>query len=196
MLHKLLRKSTLVLASKSPRRHQLLKELGLDFDVRIKSIDESYPNNLKGAAIAEYIAEKKAAVFEGDIAESEIILTSDTVVWKDNVSLAKPKDAEEAKSMLMSLSGNNHEVITAVCLKSATKSKLFHSTTKVFFKELTEEEIDYYITNYKPFDKAGAYGIQEWIGFIGITKIEGSYFNVVGLPVQEVYTELIDFIST
>ncbi len=189
-------KLTLVLASKSPRRHQLLKDLGLEFDVRIKSIDESYPSNLKGADIAEYIAEKKASVFEGEIAENEIILTSDTVVWQNGVSLAKPKDAEEAKSMLMSLSGDEHEVITAVCLKSSTKSIVFHCSTKVFFKELTAEEIDYYITNYKPFDKAGAYGIQEWIGFIGITKIEGSYFNVVGLPVQEVYTQLLDFINT
>ncbi len=183
----------LVLASKSPRRQQLLSDLGFTFEVRTKEVDESHSPHLKGVEIAEHLAAKKAEAFRGELAANEILLTSDTVVWCDGAHLAKAKNEEEASAMLHKISGRTHEVITGVCLFSQDKEVVFSDTTKVFFGELTEEEINYYIQNFKPFDKAGAYGIQEWIGMWAIEKIEGSFFTVMGLPTHLVAQELKAF---
>ncbi len=159
------------------------------------SVDESYPENLKREDIALYLSELKAQAFNFENEyQNSLLITADTIVWLDGEVLQKPKDRDDAVRILTKLSGRVHEVITGVTLKTKDKTGSFHSTTKVWFKELTREEIDYYIDNFRPFDKAGAYGIQEWIGFIGIEKIEGSYFNVVGLPVQRVYSELLEFV--
>lgn len=194
MLYQLLKEKNkrLVLASKSPRRQELLKGLDVEFEVRTKETDESYDDSTPLLKVAEVIAEKKALAFEGEIGEDEIIITSDTVVIANNEILGKPKTKIQAFDMLTKLSDNQHLVMTAVCLKSKTKTILFSDVTKVFFKPLTCDEMNYYIKNYKPFDKAGSYGIQEWIGFIGIEKIEGSYFNVMGLPVQKLYGKLYE----
>ena len=174
----------------------MLSGLGIDFEVMPLSVDESYPENLKREEIALYLSELKAEAFNFENEyQNSLLITADTIVWLDGEVLPKPKDRDDAVRILTKLSGRAHEVITGVTLKTNDKTASFHSTTKVWFKELTREEIDYYIENFKPFDKAGAYGIQEWIGFIGIEKIEGSYFNVVGLPVQKVYIEILDFIG-
>ena len=183
----------IILASGSPRRQQYCKELGLDFSIQLKEVEEIYPEHLKYHQITDFLAELKANAFENELAENEILITSDTIVWHENKALGKPKDYEEAFEMIHSMCGKTHEVITSVCLKTKLKSEVFHSITKVTFVNLTKEEIDYYITNYKPFDKAGAYGIQEWIGLIGISKIEGSYPNVVGLPVDKLYSKLKEY---
>jgi len=183
----------LILASQSPRRHQMLKELGLNFKIQTKDVKEVYPEHLKGEQIPIYLAKLKAEAFELDLNEMELVITADTIVCVDNLVLGKPKNRDEAVSMLQTLSGRSHQVISGVCLKSKHKEVSFSTTTHVHFKELSLEEIDYYIDNYKPFDKAGAYGIQEWIGFVGIDGIEGSYFNVVGLPIQRLYQELSVF---
>lgn len=183
----------LILASQSPRRHQMLQELGIDFEIKTKEVDEVYPEGLSPKEIPVYLAELKASVFESDVKNNELVITADTIVCIDNWILGKPKDREEAVEMLSALSGRSHQVISGVCLKSAKKKVSFATTTEVHFKKLSKEEIDYYIDNYKPYDKAGAYGIQEWIGFIGIDGIEGSYFNVVGLPIQRLYEELSKF---
>ncbi len=189
-----LNKHKIILASQSPRRQELLKGLGLDFEVLPLNVDEQYPPGLQGKEIALYLSELKAKAFQFDgLYKNCLVITADTIVWKDNQVLAKPKDHADAVRILKTLSGNVHEVITGVSLRTKNKMTSFHSITKVFFKELSTEEIDYYVSNYKPFDKAGAYGIQEWIGHIGIEKIEGSYFNVVGLPVQKLYVELLQF---
>jgi len=183
----------LILASQSPRRHQMLKELGLDFKIQTKDVEEVYPDHLKGEEIPVYLAKLKAEAFVLDLNEKELVITADTIVCVDDMVLGKPKDREDAVNMLKTLSGRSHQVISGVCLKSKEKEASFSTTTHVHFKELSLEEIDYYIDNYKPFDKAGAYGIQEWIGFVGIDGIEGSYFNVVGLPIQRLYQELSKF---
>lgn len=183
----------LILASGSPRRQQFLKELGVDFEIRLKDIEEIYPTELKREKITNYLAQLKASVFAKDLVDNEILITSDTLVWLNNEALGKPKDRNDAISILSKLSGNTHQVITSVCLKSNYKEKVFFDVTHVTFKELSIEEIIFYIDNYKPFDKAGAYGIQEWIGLIAIEKIEGSYANVVGLPTHKLYHELIMF---
>ncbi len=183
----------LVLASKSPRRQQLLTDLGYTFEVRTKEVDESHSPDLNGMEIAEFLAAKKAQAFKGQLAPNEILLTSDTVVWCDGIHLAKAKNGEEAATMLRKISGRSHEVITGVCLLSQDKEVVFSDTTRVFFRELSEDEIQYYIENFKPFDKAGAYGIQEWIGMWAIEKIEGSYFTVMGLPTHLVAKELSQF---
>ena len=183
----------LILASQSPRRHQMLKELGLDFKIQTKDVEEVYPDDLKGEEIPVYLAKLKAEAFVLDLNEKELVITADTIVCVDDMVLGKPKDREDAVNMLKTLSGRSHQVISGVCLKSKEKEASFSTTTHVHFKELSLEEIDYYIDNYKPFDKAGAYGIQEWIGFVGIDGIEGSYFNVVGLPIQRLYQELNKF---
>lgn len=172
----------LILASKSPRRQQLLSDLGYSFEVRAKEVDESHEPNLNGQEIAEFLASKKARAFKAELEENEILLSSDTVVWCKDESLAKAGSEEEAKSMLRKISGDSHQVITGVCLISKQHEIVFSDTTTVFFKVLTEDEIQYYVDHFKPFDKAGAYGIQEWIGMHGIEKIEGSYFTVMGLP--------------
>ncbi|AMC10063.1 septum formation inhibitor Maf [Lutibacter profundi] len=181
----------IVLASSSPRRQELFKKLGIDFSIKIKEIEENYPLNLKEEEITNYLAILKAEAFEGEINKNEFVVTSDTIVWYKNSALEKPKNKKQAIEMLQKLSGTHHKVITSVCIKSTEVQKVFFDTTIVYFKQLTSDEISYYVEKYKPFDKAGAYGIQEWIGFIGVTKIEGSYFNVMGLPVHKLYEELL-----
>ena len=186
-----LSKYRIILASNSPRRKELLGGLGLKFEVRtIPGIDESYPSDLKGEDIPKYISGQKAKAYRDSMADDELIITADTIVYVDGEVLGKPKDADDARRMFHLMRGRKHEVITGVSIVTKEKTIQFATTTKVTFADLTDDEIDYYIANYKPFDKAGAYGIQEWIGYVGITGIEGSYYNVVGLPVQRLYTEL------
>lgn len=191
MLKNKLRNYSLILASGSPRRQQFFKDLDLDFEIRLKEIEEVYPIELKREQITNYLAELKANAFEGELKPHEVLITSDTIVWHKNNALGKPKTEQDAFEILKSLSNNTHEVITSVCFKYNNTSTIIHDITKVTFKALSELEISYYIENYKPFDKAGAYGIQEWIGFIAVSKIEGSYANVMGLPTDKVY----DFLS-
>lgn len=188
-----LKKYQLILASKSPRRQYLLKELGLDFEVRTKEVDESFPSGLKAQDIPLYLCEKKANAFDEELNDNTVVITADTIVWIDGQVLNKPKNFDDAVRMLRLLSGKMHEVYTGVCLKSKHKMKSFYALTKVYFKTLSQQEIEFYINNYNPFDKAGAYGAQEWIGYIAVEKIEGSYFNVMGLPVKELYEELLKF---
>lgn len=189
-----LRKYRIILASNSPRRRELLAGLGINYEVRtMQGIDESYPAELPVHQIAEYIATEKAAAYQKLMAADELIITADTIVVVDTEVLGKPRDADDARRMLHLLSNRTHQVITGVCITTAEKQRRFSVITDVTFKALTDEEIDYYITNYQPFDKAGAYGIQEWIGYIGVTGLNGSYFNVMGLPVQRIYTELCSF---
>lgn len=195
MITNLLKEYNVILASKSPRRQSLLEELGIDFTILTKEVDESFPENLTKEEIVTYLSQKKAAAFKNEIKDNDILITADTIVYQQNKVLNKPANYQEAKKMLKKLSGNSHWVSTGVSITNKNKQTSFCSNTKVFFKSLTDEEIDFYINNYKPFDKAGAYGIQEWIGFIGIEKIEGSYFNVVGLPVQNLYIELLRFVD-
>ena len=190
MLNSSLQKYKIILASGSPRRQQFFKDLELDFEIRLKEIEEVFPPELVGGEITNYLAELKAAAFDGTLADNEILVTSDTIVWHNNKALGKPKDNEDAFRILKSLSNNTHEVITSVCFKTNTKTDLLCETTKVTFNQLSDDAIHYYIDTYKPFDKAGAYGIQEWIGFIGVSKIEGSYANVMGMPVDKVYEYL------
>lgn len=185
----------IILASRSPRRQQLLREMGLRFDVVIREFDESYPGDLTGREIAEYISSRKAQSFKNEISSDEIVITADTVVWCDKQVLGKPVDTEDAIRMLKEISGNTHEVITAVSIIAKGKEVTFSESTKVTFEEMSSEEIMYYAENYRPFDKAGAYGIQEWIGIIACSHIDGSYFNVVGLPVQRLYSELKNLVK-
>jgi len=184
----------IILASRSPRRQQLLRELGLKFDVVIKEYAETYPESLVGEEIAKYVAHQKAVSFKNEISDNEIVITADTIVWCNNKVLGKPLNSDDAIRILKEISGNAHEVITGVCLFSSFKEKIFSVSTKVTFDTLSGEEISYYIDKFKPYDKAGAYGIQEWIGIAACSHIEGSYFNVVGLPVQRLYKELQRFI--
>ena len=180
----------IILSSNSPRRKELLAGLDLPFEVKVLSgIDESYPEGLPMEEIPKYIAKQKAAAYQ--IADDEIVITADTVVVLDGNILGKPAHEEEAKEMLQALSGKTHRVVTGVCLTSSDKQRMFSVVSEVTFKELSDQEIDYYIQHYRPFDKAGAYGIQEWIGYVGVTSLNGSYFNVMGLPVQRIYEELI-----
>ena len=183
----------IILASTSPRRQQLLKDMGLSFVVRSFDVEETYPKSLPNIEIPEYLAKLKAQPFKGTLNQGELLISADTIVCMDNHVLGKPKGKGEATKILLQLSGKKHQVITGVCLMSAKKQHTFHAITNVFFKELSKHEIDYYIENYKPFDKAGAYGIQEWIGYIGINHIEGSFYNVMGLPVQKLYEEIQKF---
>ena len=180
-----------ILASNSPRRKELLAGLGLDFEVRvIDGIDESYPASLPASDVAQFIAEKKAQAYRASMAPDELIITADTVVIVGSDILGKPKDEADAVRMLREISGRTHQVTTGVCLTTATRQRSFSVTTDVTFKQLTDAEIQHYVCTYRPFDKAGAYGIQEWIGYIGVTGLNGSYYNVMGLPVQRIYTEL------
>ncbi len=190
MLKQKLKAYNVILASGSPRRQQFFKDLDIDFSIQLKEIEEIYPKELKAAEITDFLAELKSKAFR-DLKEEDLLITSDTIVWFEEKALGKPKDAKEAFTMLKALSNKKHQVITSVSLKSTVFQKIINDITTVSFKELTDEEIHYYIDKYKPFDKAGGYGIQEWIGFIGIDKIEGSYFNVVGLPVHKLYKELM-----
>ena len=181
----------IILASNSPRRRELLSGLGLDYEVRtLPGIDESYPDTLQGEEIPVYISSKKASAYLDALKDNELLITADTIVWLDGRVLGKPADEDEARQMLRDLSGKTHQVITGVTLATTTFQKSFASVSQVTFASLTEEEISYYVTHYHPMDKAGSYGVQEWIGFIGVERIEGSYFNVMGLPVQRLYTEL------
>jgi septum formation protein len=184
-----------ILASRSPRREQLLRELGLEFKIVIRDYNEAYPVNLSGAAIAEYLSYQKASHFKGEISKNDIVITADTIVWCCNKVLDKPSDNEEAFDMLRFMSGKTHEVITGVTFLSNFTDYTFSETTRVTFDNLSEEEIEFYISEFNPFDKAGAYGIQEWIGLAGIISIEGSYFNVMGLPIQKLYTELKKYLK-
>lgn len=186
------RNKKIILASNSPRRKQFLTDLGVTFSIQPANVNEEYPSFLKGKDIALYIAEQKASVFS-NIADDEIIITCDTVVWIDDTSLEKPQNKEEALQMLQQLSGKTHEVISAVCIKSKEKEMLFSDTTFVTFNQLSTEDILFYIETYQPYDKAGAYGIQEWIGLVGIEKINGSYTNVVGMPMEKLYKNLNAF---
>lgn len=183
---------TLILASNSPRRQELLKATGFTFEVKVIETDESFPDSISVHDVAQYVAQKKANAFAGKI-DDEIIITADTMVISGNQALGKPKNVAEAKLMLQKLSGKSHKVITGVCIFSKEKEVTFDETTEVFFKKLTAIEINNYIQHFQPFDKAGAYGIQEWIGMIGIEKIIGSYYNVMGLPTHKVYEVLMGF---
>ena len=186
-----LSKYNIILASNSPRRKELLGGLGLKFEVRVlQGIDESYPDSLRGEDIALHISRKKAEAYRSTMAANELIITADTIVCVDGEVLGKPHDRADAVRMFRLMSGREHQVITGVCILTAERTLQFASTTDVTFARLTDEEIDYYIDHYRPYDKAGAYGIQEWIGYVGITGIKGSFFNVVGLPVQRLYTAL------
>ena len=191
MLKQKLNNYNVILASGSPRRQQFFRDLDIDFSIQLKEIEEIYPENLKGVAITDYLSNLKSEAFS-TLNDKDLLITSDTIVWLEGKALGKPKDAKDAFTMLRAMSGKKHKVITSVCLKTTSFQKIVNDITSVTFKELSDDEIQYYINNYKPFDKAGAYGIQEWIGFIGIDKIEGSYFNVVGLPVHKLYKELMN----
>ena len=186
-----LNKYRIVLASNSPRRKELLSGLGIQYEVKtLPDIDESYPEGLDGMEIPAFIARSKADAYRSVMQPDELIITADTIVWLDGKVMGKPRDAEEAREMLRALSGQTHQVITGVCLTTPTYQKAFATLTDVTFATLSEEEITYYVDCYSPMDKAGSYGIQEWIGFIGVESISGSYFNVMGLPIQRLYTEL------
>lgn len=181
----------LLLASNSPRRRELLSGLDIPMEVvKLKEIDETHPAELQGADIPLHIARLKMQAYDLQLAAGEVLVTADTIVWCNGEEMGKPKDAADAHRMLSSLSGHTHQVYTAVCLRSAIDQIEFVCGTDVTFAELTDKQIDYYIEEYKPFDKAGAYGIQEWIGYVGVSRLEGSYFNVMGLPVQKLYTAL------
>lgn len=182
-----------ILASKSPRRQELLKGLNLSFSVQTREVDESFPEELQAEQIALYLAEKKAAAFVEELKKDELVITSDTVVWSEDVVLNKPADRDEGYAMLRLLSGGTHQVFTGVCLQSAGKKTSFYEVTEVTFRELSDEEIWYYLDRYQPYDKAGSYGIQEWIGYIGITEIKGCFYNVMGLPLQKLYDQLLQF---
>ncbi|MFS4492050.1 Maf-like protein [Maribacter sp. 2308TA10-17] len=195
MLQDKLTNYKIILASGSPRRQQFFKELQLDVEVRLKSVDEVYPPELKGSEISDYLAQLKASAFEGSLLPNEILITSDTVVWHKGASLAKASDENEAFQMLKTLSGDWHEVITSVSFTTSEEQKTVHQITKVKLADLSDDEIWFYINTCKPFDKAGAYGIQEWIGLIAIEEIQGSYTNVVGLPTHLVYKTLIEMAS-
>ena len=193
MLKDKLTKYKIILASGSPRRQQFFRDLDLDFEIRIKEIEEIYPDSLQGVEITNFLAQLKANAFEGEIKKNELLITSDTIVWLNNKALGKPKDYQDAFATLRSLSNATHEVITSVCFKTIIKTEIIFDITKVSFNTLTDEAIQYYLDRCKPFDKAGAYGIQEWIGLIGIIKIDGSYTNVVGLPTEKVYQYLNNY---
>ncbi len=196
MFFKDLKKYKIILTSQSPRRQYLLKELGIEFDIyNLYCEEESYPDYLKREKIPLFLAEKKAGKFQGEIDDNTILIAADTIVWFDDKVLKKPKNEKDAFDTLRKLSGNIHQVYTGVCLKSKSKKILFYSKTEVQFTKLSDREIGYYIDKYEPFDKAGAYGIQEWIGYIGVEKIDGSFFNVMGLPVQKLYSKLNEFIK-
>ena len=183
----------IILASGSPRRQQFFKDLGLDFEIRLKEIDEVYPPYLEADEITDYLAELKGKAFEGNLAENEILITSDTIVWHKNNALGKPKDAEDAFKMLKKLSNSTHQVITSVSFKTNEKTTTLNDKTEVTFNYLTDEMIQFYISKFEPFDKAGSYGIQDWIGLVGVKSINGSYTNVMGLPTHLVFEYFKNF---
>ena len=187
-----LKKYKVILASNSPRRKELLAGLGVDYEVRtLPDVDESYPETLQGADIPLYIAKEKADAYVAMMQPGELMITADTIVWLDGKVLGKPQDKEDALHMLRTMSGRTHEVFTGVCITTTDWQRSFTAQTEVRFATLSEEEIAYYVDNFQPMDKAGAYGVQEWIGFIGVENISGSYYNIMGLPVQKLYRELL-----
>ncbi|CDA43821.1 septum formation protein Maf [Prevotella sp. CAG:5226] len=189
-----LNKYEIVLASNSPRRKELLQRMGVNFKVRtLFGIDESYPDSLRGEDIVCYISRNKAKAYQSSMTPNELLITADTIVYVDGEVMGKPKNAEQAKEMLHKLSGKTHQVITGVTIVTAKRTENFGVTSQVKFTNITDEEINFYVDNYLPFDKAGAYGIQEWIGIVAVEEIKGSYFNVVGLPVQRLYQKLKTF---
>ena len=191
LLHENIRDYNVILASRSPRRQMLLKGLDIDFTVITHDFDESYPEGLDKNEIATYLAEKKSNAFAEELKDPRtLLITADTIVWLDGEVLNKPVDKGDCFRILKKLSGSTHEVVTGVCLRTHDKKRVFHANSFVHFKELSDEELQYYIEKYHPYDKAGAYGVQEWIGYIGITHMAGSYFNVMGLPVHRLYEEL------
>jgi len=192
MLRNKLKNTKIILASGSPRRQQFFKEFGIDFEIRLKEIEEVYPETLKHLEITDFLAKLKASAFEGELKDNELLITSDTLVWHNNQALGKPKDYNDAFEMLKSLANATHEVIGSVCFKTSSKTEILSDVTKVTFGDLSDEAIHYYLENFQPFDKAGSYGIQDWIGLIGISNIEGSYTNVVGLPTEKVYQYLLN----
>ena len=194
MLKEKLNKINIILASGSPRRQQFFKEMDLHYTIRLKEIEEIYPEHLQAEEITNFLAELKASAFENELEENDVLVTSDTIVWLNGKALGKPKDYDDAFKMLQQLANQTHEVITSVCLKSIDKTDVFHNVTKVTFANLSDEAITYYLNNYQPFDKAGSYGIQDWIGLIGISKIEGSYTNVVGLPTEMLFQKLMNYV--
>lgn len=185
----------IILASASPRRQELLKSLDIDFEVRVKPVDEVYQPELKREEITNYLAKLKAETLKNELHINDILITSDTIVWHNDSAVEKPLNEKDAIRMLKALSNSSHEVITSVCFTTLTQQKTLHCVTKVYFKALTNHDINYYVSNYQPLDKAGAYGIQEWIGYIGVERIEGSYLNVVGFPLHLVYETLNDMVS-
>ena len=191
MLRKALKDHNIILASGSPRRQDFFSQLDIEYIIDVREVVEDFDPALQREGITNYLAQLKASVFT-DLQSNDILITSDTIVWKDKIALNKPKDAQDAHNMLRNLSGSMHEVITSVCFTSKNYQETLFDVTKVWFKELSDEEIDYYIKNYKPFDKAGSYGVQEWLGYVGIDKLEGSYFNVMGLPTRLVYKTLME----
>ena len=196
MLKEKLNKINIILASGSPRRQQFFKEMDLHYTIRLKEIEEIYPEHLQAEEITNFLAELKASAFENELKENDVLVTSDTIVWLNGKALGKPKDYDDAFQMLQQLANKTHEVITSVCLKSIDKTEVFHCVTKVTFANLSDEAIKYYLDNYQPFDKAGSYGIQDWIGLVGISKIEGSYTNVVGLPTKMLFQKLMNYAET
>lgn len=188
-----LKNYNIILGSQSPRRKQLLEGLGIDFSVKIQDVEEKFSNILNKCEIAVYLAELKACALENAMATNDLIITADTIVWLNGEVLGKPIHYEDAYQILTKLSGQKHEVITGVCIKTKTKSVSFHAITDVYFKTLSEQEIKYYLDNYKPYDKAGAYGVQEWIGYVAVERIDGSFYNVMGLPIQQLYEHLLKF---
>ena len=188
-----LKKYKVILASNSPRRKELLAGLGVEYEVRtLPDVDESYPETLRGADIPLYISREKADAYRDMMHPDELMITADTIVWLDGQVLGKPKNREEAMQMLRDMSGRTHEVFTGVCITTTEWQRSFAAATEVRFAKLSEEEIAYYVDKYQPMDKAGAYGVQEWIGFIGVQNISGSYYNIMGLPVQRLYRELLE----
>jgi septum formation protein len=193
MLNKKLENYNIILASGSPRRQQFLKDLGLNFIIKSIDVEEIYPKYLHGNEITSFLAELKADAYEKKLNDNDILITADTVVRFNGRILGKPIDTQDAKKMLTDLSNNQHEVITSICIKTSKSTKIINDTTVVYFEKLSEEEIDFYLNNYAPFDKAGSYGIQEWLGYIAVKKIEGSFFNVMGFPVHKFYKEMMKF---
>jgi septum formation protein len=190
MLTQKLNKYNVILASGSPRRQNFFKQLDIPFHIDVREVDEIYPEHLQGAEITDYLADLKSKAFP-DLEENDLVITSDTIVWFEGKAMGKPKDAEDAFLMLKAMAGKKHQVYTSVSIKGKNFQRIFNEETTVEFDELSDEEIRYYLEIYQPYDKAGSYGIQDWIGLIGVTKLEGSYFNVMGLPVHKLYKELL-----
>jgi septum formation protein len=183
----------IILASQSPRRQELLKGLDLEFKIETRPVDEVYSSDLKRQEITDYLSILKASAFKNDLKKNQLLITSDTIVWFNEKALEKPKNVKHAKEMLTSMSGHSHEVFTSVCFTTSQRQEVIYDLTKVYFAKLTEEEIEYYVSHYQPFDKAGAYGVQDWLGYAAVTRLEGCYYNVMGLPLPKVYEFLKGF---